>query len=183
MTPRRGSSAAGGERRRRADVIIVLGARIGPEGVASPALRRRLERGVALFHAGAAPFLLLTGGTVGGGPPEAEAMRKLALAAGVPARRIVLEPTARSTFENALRAADIMRARGWSRALVVTDRHHLPRALLAFRGAGIGARGVPVAGAPPLRLLAELPHEAAGLLWYALRLLVRRARPFAARGR
>jgi uncharacterized SAM-binding protein YcdF (DUF218 family) len=155
----------------RADVIIVLGARMRPDGGLSPALRRRATLGIALFREGRAGALLLTGGLSGGAVTEAQAMATLALEAGVPASAIITEPTARNSFENALRSAEIMRARGWLRALVVTDRHHLPRALLAFRGLGVRARGVAVAGAPLRRVLAELPHEAVGLAWYMLRLL------------
>jgi uncharacterized SAM-binding protein YcdF (DUF218 family) len=155
----------------RADVIIVLGARMRPDGDISPALRRRVAHGIALFHEGRAAALLLTGGLSGGTVTEAHAMERLALEAGVPAAAIVTEPTARNSFENALRSAEIMRARGWTRALVVTERHHLPRALLAFRGLGLSVRGVAVGGAPLRRVLAALPHEAMGIGWYVLRLL------------
>jgi uncharacterized SAM-binding protein YcdF (DUF218 family) len=67
-----------------------------------------------------------------------------------------------------------MKLHGWSTALVVTDWHHLPRALLAFRGMGVAAHGAAAHGTPLRRVLAELPHETLGLAWYALRLARRR---------
>ncbi len=132
-----------GHGRERFDVIVVLGAAVGVGGGPSAALRRRVAEGVRRLEAGAAPVLLLSGGKGGGGggrrPSEAEVMRDLALAAGVAEERLVLETESRSTLENARCSARIMRARGWTKALVVTDAVHLPRALLAFRARGIEA--------------------------------------------
>ncbi len=127
----------------RFDVIVVLGAAVGPAGGPSAALGRRLAEGVRRLEAGAAPVLLLSGGKGGGPgggkggtpggakggsrPAEAEVMRDLALAAGVAEARLVLETDSRSTLENARCSARIMGARGWSKALVVTDAVPFPR--------------------------------------------------------
>jgi uncharacterized SAM-binding protein YcdF (DUF218 family) len=165
---------------KRCDVIIVLGAAVRADGAASPLLRRRVARGIEAFKAGAAPMLLFTGGRSGGGPIEAEIMRELAVAAGIPADAILLERRAHTTFENAAYAAEMMKARGWSSALVVTNRLHLPRALLAFRAMGIAATGCAATPAQDARglaaLLVQVPHEALGLVWYAIRYLIRRLR-------
>lgn len=155
--------------RDQADVVVVLGTAVSFSGRPSPGMRARMERALALYHAGAAPVLLLTGG--GNGPVgEAEAMRRLAIAAGVPDEALVLEPTARSTFENAARSAAITRARGWRRVIVVTSWPHLPRALLAFRAAGISAVGRAArAAATPVpfrRSWHYLAYEALALAWY-----------------
>ena len=135
------------------------------------------------LEAGAAPVLLLSGGKGGakggGRPSEAEVMRDLALAAGVAAgvaagaaeKRLVLETESRSTLENARCSARIMRARGWAKALVVTDAVHLPRALIAFRALGIEATGAAVMGgardAPVWTWPVHLAREALAFLWYA----------------
>jgi uncharacterized SAM-binding protein YcdF (DUF218 family) len=155
----------------RAEAIVVLGHTVRRDGTPGALLRRRTERGIRLMQQGCADALVLTGGSKTGGPAEAEVMRELALAAGISAARILTEPLARNTFENAHRTAALMHAKGWSRALVVTDWAHLPRALLAFRSAGIRARGV-VVGIPFERrrawaLPAHLLYESAGLAWYA----------------
>ncbi len=166
----------------RFDVIVVLGAAVGPAGGPSAALRRRVAEGVRRLEAGAAPVLLLSGGKGGGAgsgvPAEAEVMRDLALAAGVAAgvaeARLVLETDSRSTLENARHSARIMAARGWSSALVVTDTVHLPRALLAFRAAGIEAHGAAAKGGardePAWTWPYHLAREALALLWYAARI-------------
>ncbi len=166
------------------DVIVVLGAAVGADGRPGKALRRRVAEGVRRLEAGAAPVLLLSGGKGGGVPAEAEAMRDLALAAGVSAgvsdEHLVLETESRSTLENARFSARIMRARGWRRALVVTDAVHLPRALLAFRALGIDAKGAAVAGGardqPVWTWPYHLAREALAFLWYAALIAARRHR-------
>ncbi len=160
----------------RFDAIVVLGAAVGADGRPGKALRRRVAEGVRRHEAGAAPVLLLSGG-MGGGPgggvpAEAEAMRDLALAAGVAEARLVLETESRSTLENARCSARIMRARGWRRALVVTDAVHLPRTLLAFRALGIEAKGAAVMGGardePLWTWPVHLAREALTFLWYGV---------------
>lgn len=128
----------------RWDAVVVLGARVMPGGRASAALRRRTAHGAALILAGRADHLVLTGGRAERGVAEAQVMRDLAIERGVPPERIVLEPAARSTLENAAFTARIAHARGFRSLLVVTDRYHLPRALMAFRRLGLTVAGSPV---------------------------------------
>jgi uncharacterized SAM-binding protein YcdF (DUF218 family) len=103
-------------------------------------LIRRLDHGIRLFQAGAAPVMLLSGG--GSGPtPEAETMRRVALARGVPEAAILVEPGSRDTVENAREAVRLLRPRGARFVLLVSDRVHLPRASLLFRLAGLRIAG------------------------------------------
>ena len=95
---------------------------------------------------GAAPLLLLSGG--GTGPvSEAEIMRRMALARGVPDAALLVEPESRDTVENAREAARLLRSRGGRKVLLVSDRAHLPRAVLLFRLAGLHVAGW--SGVPP----------------------------------
>ncbi len=105
-------------------------------------------------------------------------MRDLARLAGASEDRILIETEASTTFESARRSADIMRRRGWTRAVVVTDAMHIPRALLAFRGVGVRAtgRGARIAWRvgrfrTPFHYLV---YEIAGFAWYAARIVLRR---------
>jgi uncharacterized SAM-binding protein YcdF (DUF218 family) len=164
--------------RAKPDVVIVLGASTSPSGGPTPTLRRRVVTGVRIFEKTGAGALLMTGGPAGRRPAEAEVMRDLARLAGAPQDRILIETEASSTFENARRSADIMRRHGWTRAVVVTDAMHIPRALLAFRGVGVratgrGARMVWRVG--PFRTpFHYLAYEIAGIIWYAARIVLRR---------
>jgi uncharacterized SAM-binding protein YcdF (DUF218 family) len=115
---------------RKADAIVVLGCR------SSAGLTRRVDVAVRLFQAGAAPVLLLSGGGAGQ-EAEAEIMRRMALARGVPEAALLIEPESRDTVGNARRSARLLAARGGHSVLLVSDRVHLPRAALLFRLAGL----------------------------------------------
>ena len=116
-----------------ADVIVVLGAALGPEGDLGAVLAERVLAGVEAWRAGAAAMLLMTGRY------EAELMKRRAVKLGVPAERVLVETAALTTRENATGCAAIMRAHDMQRALVVTQRFHRARAVAAFRRAGVDA--------------------------------------------
>jgi uncharacterized SAM-binding protein YcdF (DUF218 family) len=156
------------------DAVIVLGAAVVAPGVPGPALSRRVAWGVRVWRTERAGRLVLSGGAIGGLPAEAALMRELALAAGVPDDRIVIEDLSRNTFENAVYAGAIIRLAGWRRVVVVTDQFHLPRALYIFRRIGLAVEGAGVPRQPGvsrgrwLRFLIEekLRHlRAAQLFW------------------
>ncbi len=127
------------------NVIIVLGAAQDPDGSPGPAMTRRVHHGARLFAAGTAPAMLLSGGPTRVAEPEAVTMRRVAVAAGVPAEAIFLERDSRRTFENAVECRAVMAEEGWGRGLLVTDDFHMRRALMSFQGLGLSVRGEPVA--------------------------------------
>jgi len=153
---RGGKIGAAGEGQRAtdpiADAVVVLGCR------SSTRLMRRLDCGIRLLQAGAAPMLLLSGG--GDGPvPEAEIMRRMALARGVPEAALLVEPGSHDTVENARETARLLRPRGGRAVFLVSDRAHLPRAALLFRLAGLRVTGI--AGVPPPSIRWESPPRSA----------------------
>jgi uncharacterized SAM-binding protein YcdF (DUF218 family) len=113
------------------DVIIVLGAVLGPEGDLGPALGERVYHGITAWRAGLAPVVIMTG------KHEALKMKARAIKYGIPDDKILTEPTARTTRENALRCAELMRAHHFERALLVTQAFHRRRALASFRRCGV----------------------------------------------
>jgi uncharacterized SAM-binding protein YcdF (DUF218 family) len=118
-----------------AAAIIVISGPYVPDGPSET--RARVTRGVALWQAGAAPLLVLSGNIYGPrGEDIASVMRDQALAAGVPALAIRLEPSATSTLQNALFTADLLGAAKAAPVIVVTNRYHLMRAWASFRWAG-----------------------------------------------
>jgi uncharacterized SAM-binding protein YcdF (DUF218 family) len=142
------------------DAVLVLGAATAAPGVPGPALRGRIEHGVALFFERGARHIVVSGGVVGPPPAEAVVMRDLALAMGVDAAHIVVEDEARNTFENAVYTGRIIRERGWSRVLLVTDGFHLPRALFVFGRLGIAVEGCGVPRRPDVSRAAWLRSHA-----------------------
>jgi uncharacterized SAM-binding protein YcdF (DUF218 family) len=153
----------------RSDVIIVLGAAISDEGGPGKALTRRSEHAAELWRRGQAPMIICTGG-VGAEArirrSEADGCREVLMHHGVPRDRIVLEETSRSTEENARNARDIMVARGWTRAILVSDSYHVFRARLLFRRLGVDVVLSPVTVArigSPLFYLFSVVREVGAL--------------------
>jgi uncharacterized SAM-binding protein YcdF (DUF218 family) len=80
--------------------------------------------------------ILVTGGSVYGGEPEARLMQaSLEHDFGMRARWV--EDRSRNTHENALRSAEILRADGISRVILVAHDFDMRRALAEFADAGI----------------------------------------------
>lgn len=153
------------------DVAIVLGASARADGTPSPAMARRVAHAVALARAGRVAHLLMSGGPVRHPVPEAWIMRDLARAAGVDPDRVHVEDRSLNTIQNARLSAPILAARGWTRAVVVTDAYHAPRAAYVFRRLGVDA-WISAASPPERRRkewwLAYL-REASAFPWTVLR--------------
>jgi uncharacterized SAM-binding protein YcdF (DUF218 family) len=130
-----------------AAVIVVLGAKILPDGRPSGALERRMRVAISLYHAGLAPLLVLSGGG-GRAIPEADVMQQLALAAGVPASALLLEPRSRTTLENATETAKLLTPTRGAGVVLVTDSCHALRARMLFRMAGVRVIAVHTAHVP-----------------------------------
>jgi uncharacterized SAM-binding protein YcdF (DUF218 family) len=119
----------------RADAIVVLGAPLRPDGALSEVLRERVDAGAALWHAGAAPLVCVTGGPSRGGRTEADAMAEALAAAGVPADAVRVERASRHTADNARLTAALLAADRVRRVWLVTQPFHLRRARWLFRQA------------------------------------------------
>ncbi len=105
-------------------------------------------------------------------------MAALAIGAGVPRDRILVEDRAATTYDSARRCAAMLRRHGWSRAILVSDAFHLRRCAFAFRGFGLEV-AVSAAGGRRIdsswRLRAyHACRERAGIAWYAVRLTAAR---------
>jgi uncharacterized SAM-binding protein YcdF (DUF218 family) len=137
------------------DAIVVPGAAVLAGGVASPALRRRVFAARALWAAGRAPRVVVSGGVVRHPPAEAIVARDLLVGSGVPAEAVVVEALATNTRENAARTAAIEVGR---RLLVVTDDFHAARCGVHFRRhfVDVHVHGVPTA-TPYRKALREAP--------------------------
>ena len=120
------------------ECIMVLGASVNSDGTPSDMLRDRLDVGIALYKAGVAPKLLLTGDNGQVEYNEVEVMLQYALASDVPEEDIFLDHAGFSTYESVYRAKAIFEV---SRMIVVTQRYHLFRALHGCRAMGIEALG------------------------------------------
>lgn len=120
-------------------VAIVFGAGLLRDGSPTPVLRDRVETAAELYFAGKVQKLLMSGDNRFVEYNEPAAMRAYALELGVPDDAIVLDYAGRRTYDTCYRAKEIF---GVDQALLVTQRFHLPRALIICNGLGIEGQGV-----------------------------------------
>jgi hypothetical protein len=105
----------------RHEVIIVLGCPNNTDGTPAFCQTERADIAVALQAAGYGDRFITTGGAVHNQYVEAQTLHDLLVARGVPDDHIVLETQAQHTDENIYYSAQIMIARGWQNALVVSE--------------------------------------------------------------
>ena len=115
------------------DTLIVLGNPASADGTASPEQRERTMEGVREYKAGVAPHLIMTGGAAHNQFVEANVMRDLAVAQGVPAEDVLVEGQAQNTIQNIYYSEKIMAAQHWTSAEVISSASHLPRAALILK--------------------------------------------------
>ena len=119
--------------------ILVLGCAVWLDNEPSPMLRDRLDTAIALYKAGVAPKLLLSGDNSIVEYSEPDCMLQYTLAQGVPPEDIFLDYAGFSTYESVYRSHAVFMA---DRLIVVTQKYHLFRALKACDALGIEAKGV-----------------------------------------
>ena len=120
-------------------VVIVFGAGLWRDGSPTPVLRDRVATAADLYFSGKGRKLLMSGDNTTIYYNEPEAMRQYALELGVPDEDIVLDYAGRRTYDTCYRANAIF---GVKRALLVTQKFHLPRALFLCNALGLQASGV-----------------------------------------
>jgi vancomycin permeability regulator SanA len=147
-----------------APVAIVFGAGVRQDGTLSPMLADRVTAAVQLYEAGTIQKILMTGDNSRQDYDEVSAMRRYAVEHGVPFGDITLDYAGFSTYDSCYRARAIF---GVTRALLVTQHYHLPRAVYTCRRLGVEADGI---GTPdwqryPLRIMGPyVAREALAIL-------------------
>ena len=121
------------------DCILVLGCQVWADGSPSMMLRDRIDRGLELYKAGAAPKILMSGdhGTIS--YDEVNAMKRTAIDAGVPSEDVFMDHAGFSTYESIFRAKAVFQAK---RILIVSQEYHLYRALYCAEALGLEACAV-----------------------------------------
>lgn len=120
-------------------VAIVLGAAILPNKQPSHALRDRLLVGEALWKTGHAEKILITGDGGEFRSDEISVMKKFLLDRGVPEDVLLIDTRGFRTHESCRRAKTEFHI---EKAVVVTHRFHMARALYLCNAWGIDAVGI-----------------------------------------
>ena len=123
-----------------ADAIVVLGASVFADGTPSGILQDRLDDGIALYFAGVAPKIIMSGDNGTASYNEVRVMKQYAIARGVPSEDIFCDHAGFSTYESMYRAKYVF---GCERIVVATQTYHLYRALWSAKSLGMQATGVP----------------------------------------
>ncbi len=160
---------------RPADAIVVFAGGVGESGQAGGGYQERVARAVQLYHDGLAPHIVLSSG-FRFVFQEAEVMRDLAVATGVPPDAILLEESAANTHENVVFSSAILREHGWNDILLVSSPYHMRRAMLTWRRAAPDVRVIPTPvaqslfylhdGGPSLDQIRGIVHEYAAIVVY-----------------
>lgn len=125
-----------------ADVVIALG------GDA----RCLRERGAAgLYHQGLAKHVIVSGVPYAWKINTGEAAQRYVVSLGIPKENIFVLRESWNTRREAIDTAELMRAKGWHSALIVTSAFHSRRALYTFERYAIGLSfySAPLPAAPP----------------------------------
>lgn len=136
--------------------IAVLGAHVRDDGSPSYMLESRLDTAIDLYNAGVSDKMLMTGDHGQHEYDEVNNMMNYALAnSDIKKENVFLDHAGFSTYESAYRARAIFKV---ERAVFVTQKYHLYRAVYNARKNGIEAYGV-----------ASDDYEWPGMFYYRLR--------------
>lgn len=161
----------------KADAIVVLGGGAEwPHGELSSTALHRTMHGIRLYRKGLAPLLVFSGGQGRAHPSPSALRRTLALTCSVPPEAIITDEGATTTRDEAIRVADLLRPRGVTSILLVTDPYHIVRARRLFERAGFAVRPAPANDLPDpaetpetrLALLSRAMQEILAIAYYRL---------------
>ncbi len=120
-----------------ADVALVLGNKVNPDGSPSPRLKARLDTAVDLFNKGYFPRVIVSGGTGMEGVPEGTAMKNYLVSAGIPETVILVDDLGIDTQASAENTVSILRDGQMKSVFVITQYFHIPRSKLALSKLGV----------------------------------------------
>jgi uncharacterized SAM-binding protein YcdF (DUF218 family) len=128
-----------------ADVALVLGNTVNPDGTPSDRLKARLDKTVELYQTGYFQKIIASGGTGAEGVPEGTAMKRYLVSAGIPESSVIVDDKGVNTQASAAFTAAFMRSEKLGSVFVITQYFHIPRSKLALRKEGVS----PVFNAQP----------------------------------
>lgn len=120
-------------------VAIVFGAGVWADGTPTPMLADRVDGAVELYRLGRVSRILMTGDNSTPEYNEVVAMQEYAEKLGVPRQHIRLDYAGFSTYESCYRAKVIF---GVERAVLITQKYHLPRAVYTCNQLGVNSVGL-----------------------------------------
>lgn len=120
-----------------ADVAVVYGNKVHPNGKPSKRLRMRLDRALELYRKGWFPHIVVSGGVGVEGRDEAVVMKQYLVKHGVPARVIHVDSKGINTFHTSIFTTRLLRKQKWRSVLLISQYYHITRAKLTHRRFGV----------------------------------------------
>jgi uncharacterized SAM-binding protein YcdF (DUF218 family) len=154
--------------------------------IVDPWAAARVLEASRIFHATDPAWVISSGGRVypdDPAVPSGESMRDALVQLGVPRDRVVVETQSRTTHEEAVIIAPMLRSLAVDHVVLVTSDTHMLRSLCTFRAAGIDSIAAiarnPHADAPSrtrfspgdrgLQAFGGIAHEILGIAYYSVR--------------
>lgn len=151
-----------------ADLIVVPGNTIAPDGTPSPRLKARLDAAIQIFREGRAPLIFVSGGIGKEGFDEAVSMSNYLVKNGVSPKSIVIDSLGVDTAATAKNVASYIREKNLRTAIVATQYFHVPRTKLALERQGVRVVGTTHARYFEMRdVYSTLRETVAYLAYYA----------------
>ncbi|MDC7126697.1 MAG: YdcF family protein [Spirochaetales bacterium] len=113
--------------------IIVLGHPPNEDGTIPFNLKTRLDLAITEYLNNDGSKLIMTGGSVYGQIIEAVKMKEYCVDKGISESDILMETKARSTYDNALYTAKILKENHADKIIVITSRFHRYRTNIIFK--------------------------------------------------
>lgn len=121
------------------DCVIVFGAGVKPNGEPSDMLADRMKTGIEIMNRGITDRMIVSGDHGRKEYDEVRTMKNYAAEHGIEADKIFKDHAGFSTYDTLYRARDVFKVK---RAVLVTQKYHLTRALYLAQSMGIEAVGV-----------------------------------------
>lgn len=152
-----------------ADVAVILGNKVFPDGTPSARLAGRLDRGVMLYRDGFVHKIIVSGATGIEGYNEAVAMRQYLINHDVPHDAIIVDPDGYNTLATGKFTAKYMTDNNMDSVIVVSQYFHNPRTVMTLRRMGIRHVGHARAHYYEWRDIFSIGRELVGFPYYAFR--------------
>jgi vancomycin permeability regulator SanA len=152
-----------------ADVCVVPGNKVNPDGSLSPRLKARLDKCIEQYRKGLFGKVIVSGGVGREGVNEATAMRQYLAANNLPPDSIIADSSGINTYMTALFTKRYMLQHNLQSALVISQYFHLLRTKMILQRLGIKHVFFAHAQFYEIRDVYSIIREMAGIITYRFR--------------
>ena len=125
----------------RADMVVVPGNTVYPDGTPSDRLKGRLDAAIEIYRAGNCDAIFVSGAVGSEGVDESSAMREYLIEQGVPLKNIIQDSYGFNTEATARNAATAMQQQNFHTVLAASQYFHVLRLRLLLRRQGLSVTG------------------------------------------